>query len=152
MSEYRATIRWAREPGDFAFDSYSRAHSWEFGGGVELPASAAPEFHGDPERVNPEEAFVAALAGCHMLTFLAIAARKRVVVDRYTDHAVGVLEKNAEGRLAITRVALRPQIEFGGDEPPSSEDLERLHEKAHEHCFIANSVLTSVRVESEVAE
>jgi organic hydroperoxide reductase OsmC/OhrA len=108
MSEYRAAIRWTRESSDFSYDSYDRNHGWKFGSGVEVAASAAPEFRGDPERVNPEEAFVAAIAGCHMLTFLAIAARKRLVVDSYTDKATGYMEKNAAGKLAITRVVLRP--------------------------------------------
>jgi organic hydroperoxide reductase OsmC/OhrA len=149
MSEYRAAIRWTRESSDFSYDSYDRNHGWKFGSGVEVAASAAPEFRGDPERVNPEEAFVAAIAGCHMLTFLAIAARKRLVVDSYTDKATGYMEKNAAGKLAITRVVLRPQIEFSGASP-SGEELDRIHEQAHDHCFIANSVLTSVRVEMEV--
>jgi organic hydroperoxide reductase OsmC/OhrA len=146
MSKHLATVRWERESPDFTYDSYNRAHRWEFDGGFEVPASASPDYKGDADRVDPEEAFVAALSSCHMLTFLALAARKRFVVDRYVDEAVGFMEKNAEGRLAVTRVVLRPKIEFGGASP-SKEDLSKLHEQAHEHCFIANSVLTSVTVE-----
>ena len=149
MSKYEATIRWERDTPDFLYDSYNRDHDWTLGGGVPVAASAAPEFHGDPDRVNPEVAFVAALSGCHMLTFLAIAARQRLVVDRYTDHAVGFMEKNADGKLAITRVVLRPQIEFAEGGAPASDELNRLHEKAHSNCFIANSVLTAVRVEMD---
>jgi organic hydroperoxide reductase OsmC/OhrA len=148
MSEHRATIRWKRESADFSYDSYNRAHGWEFDGGVEVEASAAPDFRGDPERVDPEEAFVAALASCHMLTFLAVAARKRLVIDEYTDQAVGFMEKNAKGKVAITRVALRPRIKFAGASSPSSENVAKLHQLAHEHCFLANSVLTSIDVEA----
>jgi organic hydroperoxide reductase OsmC/OhrA len=148
MSEHRATIRWKRESRDFTYDSYNRAHQWEFDAGVELPASASPDFRGDPDRVDPEEAYVAALASCHMLTFLALAARKRFVVDRYSDDAVGFMDKNEEGRLAVTRVTLRPKIEFGGASRPSSEELARLHHQAHEHCFLANSVRTAIAVEA----
>jgi organic hydroperoxide reductase OsmC/OhrA len=147
MSEHRATVLWKRETPDFSSESYNRAHRWEFEGGIEVPATAAPEFNGDPERVDPEKALVAALASCHMLTFLAIAAKKRIVVDEYSDQPVGFLEKNADGKLAVTRVILRPKIVFGGSDAPSSEDIARLHERAHQHCFIANSVHTSVTVE-----
>lgn len=148
MSEHRARIAWSRESADFSYDAYPRAHRWHFEGGVEVPASAAPDFRGDPERVDPEEAFVAALASCHMLTFLAIAARRRLVVDAYEDSAVGVLEKNEEGRLAITRVRLRPRVRFAEPERVGPELLERMHHQAHEHCFIANSVRTRIDVES----
>jgi organic hydroperoxide reductase OsmC/OhrA len=147
MSEHRANIQWKRETPDFASETYNRAHRWEFEGGIEVPASSAPEFNGDTDRVDPEKALVAALASCHMLTFLAIAAKKRLVVDEYSDQPVGFLEKNADGKLAVTRVTLRPKIVFGGDGAPSSEEIARLHDKAHGHCFIANSVHTSVTVE-----
>jgi len=100
---------------------------------------------GTPGPVDPEEAFVAALSSCHMLTFLAIAARKRLVVDAYDDHAVGVMAKNEQGRLAITHVTLHPKIVWAGPEP-DAETLERLHHRAHVECFIANSVTTSVTV------
>lgn len=149
MSQHSATIRWKRESADFSYDSYNRAHRWAFDGGVEVVASAAPDYRGDPDRVDPEEAYVASLASCHMLTFLALAARKRLVIDSYTDHAVGLMEKNADGKLAITRVTLRPEIEFGGTTRPSSEELAKLHQLAHEHCFIANSVRTAVTVEKK---
>ncbi len=145
MSEHRATIKWERDSEDFAYDTYTRDHSWEFDAGLSLAASAAPDYKGNTSRVDPEEAFVASLSSCHMLTFLAIAARKRLVVDRYQDVAIGFMEKNSQGKLAIMRVELRPQITFGGQQP-SPEELRRLHEKAHEHCFIANSVKTDVQV------
>ena len=145
MSEHRVTVSWERTIEDFGYESYSRDHSWTFEGGVEVPASAAPGFRGSAERVDPEEAFVAALSSCHMLTFLAIAARKRLVVDGYRDSAVGFLEKDAEGKLAITRVILRPEVTFA--EPQPAEVVEKMHHQSHEHCFIASSVKTEVRVE-----
>lgn len=147
MSAHRASIEWERGGVEFTYERYPRDHTWELGSGTRVEASAAPDFYGSAERVDPEEAFVAALSSCHMLTFLAIAAKKRLVVDRYRDGAVGYLEKNAEGKPAITRVVLRPQIEWAG-EPPSAEQIEQLHEAAHRNCFIANSVTTDVRVES----
>jgi len=145
MSEHRVTVTWERTTEDFSYEAYSRNHLWRFEGGVEVPASAAPAFLGDGERVDPEEAFVAALSSCHMLTFLAIAARKRLVVDGYRDAAVGWLEKNADGKLAITRVVLRPEVTFR--EPPPETVVERMHHTAHAECFIASSVKTEVRVE-----
>jgi organic hydroperoxide reductase OsmC/OhrA len=146
MSEHRADIHWQRDGVAFDYESYSRDHNWDFGHGLQVPASAAPEYLGHAERCDPEQALVAALSSCHMLTFLAIAAKKGFVVDEYHDQAVGVLEKNAEGRLAITRVTLRPRIRFGAERVPSADETRRMHESAHRNCFIANSVRTEVTV------
>jgi organic hydroperoxide reductase OsmC/OhrA len=147
MSEHRCHVRWNRDERDFAYESYSRDHTWRFEGGVEVAASATPGFLGNAERVDPEEALVAALSSCHMLTFLAIAAKKRLVVESYDDEAIGVMEKNEDGKLAVTRVTLRPRIVWGG-EPPSEAQIERMHHQAHGACFIANSVKTEVSVET----
>jgi organic hydroperoxide reductase OsmC/OhrA len=145
VTELRASLRWQRTTPDFAYDTYDRSHEVRFGSGVEIPASAAEEFKGDPKRVNPEEMFVAALSSCHMLTFLAIAARKKLVVDAYEDDASGWLAKNADGKLAMKRVVLRPRVRFAGE--VSAEQLAKLHDKAHENCFIALSVTTDVTIE-----
>ena len=147
MSEHRVQVSWERGGIDFGYETYPRDHRWRFAGGVEVPGSAAPEFRGDAKRVDPEAAFVAALSSCHMLTFLAIASRKRLVVDTYEDDATGFLEKNAAGKLAVTRVVLRPRVAFAGA-APSAEAVADLHERAHRDCFIANSVRTDVSVEA----
>ena len=147
MSEHRVRVSWERGGVDFGYESYPRDHAWSFEGGVRVPASAAPAFRGNPERVDPEAAFVAALSSCHMLTFLAIASRKRLVVDAYEDDAVGFLAKNESGKLAMTRVVLRPRVVFAGASP-SAEALADLHERSHRECFIANSVVTQVEVEA----
>ena len=131
MSEHRASLRWRRGEAAFTYETYTRDHVWRFPGGVEVPASSAPEFRGNAALVDPEAALVAALSSCHMLTFLAIAARKRIVVESYDDEAVGVLEKNADGKLAVTRVVLRPKVVFGEGASVSKEDLERLHHRSH---------------------
>lgn len=146
MSEHKATISWSRGAPEFRYETYTRDHAWHFDGGVEVAASAAPSYKGSPERVDPEEALVAAISSCHLLTFLALAARKRFVVERYDDDAVGFMEKNEAGKLAITRVELRPKIVFGGPTQPSDSDIAQLHHLAHENCFIANSVKTEVTV------
>src|SRR5688500_9156474 len=101
MSEHTASVRWRRSSAEFTYESYNRAHEWHFDGGVSVPASAAPAYRGDVERVDPEEAFVAALSSCHILTFLAVAARKRFVVESYEDDAVGTMSKNEAGRLWV---------------------------------------------------
>ena len=111
-----------------------------------MTASAAPAYLGNPANVDPEEAFVASLSSCHMLTFLAIACKQKFVLDDYTDEAVGHMEKNAEGRLAITRVELHPKITWSGEKKPSAEELNKMHHGAHDQCFIANSVKTAVTV------
>jgi len=151
MSEYSAVIRWSRDGQDFLSADYSRGHTWSFDGGLEVPASAAPQIVPPPgsveANVDPEEAFVASLSSCHMLFFLALAGKKKFVVDSYVDEALGVLGKNAEGRMAMTRVTLRPVVGFSPETPISPEQLQRLHDQAHERCFIANSVKTEVTVE-----
>lgn len=146
MSTHRATVHWTRRQPDHVYDTYSRDHAWTLGSGQALRASAAAEFKGTPTLTNPEEALVAALSSCHMLTFLAIAARKRFVVDAYEDEAEGHLAKNADGKLAITEVILRPRVVFSGERQPTAEELDHLHHRAHEECFIANSVRADVRI------
>ncbi len=145
MSEHQVTLTWERGDREFTYEAYSRDHTWAFDGGASVRASAAPGYKGNPECVDPEEAFVASLSSCHMLTFLALAAKKKLVVDRYVDQAVGHMEKNEQGRIAITRVTLRPKITWSGT-APSPEELDGLHHKAHEYCFIANSVTTDITV------
>ncbi|MEV6411344.1 OsmC family protein [Kribbella sp. NPDC051718] len=147
MSEHVVDVSWSRGEHEFTYQSYSRDHEWRFDGGVTVPGSANPAYLGtDSGTVDPEEAFVAALSSCHMLTFLAIAAKKRLVVDSYVDHAVGVMAKNEAGRMAVTRVTLHPVITFAGDEPDEAT-MDRLHHLSHQECFIANSVTTEVVVE-----
>lgn len=146
MSEHRATIAWKRTSDDFKYDTYNRDHVWHIDGGIDVPASSAPEYKGTMDRVDPERALVASLSSCHMLTFLALAARKRLVVDAYEDEASGVMTKNDKGKLFVSHVTLRPKITWAGD-PPSSEEIDRMHHKSHEECFIANSVLTEIAVE-----
>ena len=148
MTEHRARVRWKRTSADFTYDTYNRAHEMAFkDGAIVLAASSAPEFKGEPDRANPEEAYVAALSSCHMLTFLAICARKKLTVDSYEDDAVGVLERAPSGKLWMARVALRPLVRFGAGVAVDAAILADLHHKSHEHCFIANSVTTNVAVE-----
>jgi organic hydroperoxide reductase OsmC/OhrA len=146
MSEHRARVEWANDGAEFSYETYSRAHQWIFPNGVVLEASAAPEYLGGGGRVDPEQAFVAAISSCHMLAFLAIAARKRLVVRSYRDDPVGVLAPNAAGRLAVAAVDLYPEVEFSEEAAPTRETLSKLHESAHRNCFIANSVATEIRV------
>lgn len=150
MSEHKATVTWKRASHGFTYEEYNREHQWAFDGGAKVLASAAPAFKGKPEAVDPEEAMVAALSGCHMLTFLAMASKKKLVVDSYSDEAIGWLDKNAEGKLALTKVVLKPKVTFseaGLGSGVSDADLKALHQAAHDNCFIANSVKTQVTVE-----
>lgn len=147
MSEHRVKVNWSRESEGFGYREYNREHHWIFDNGVVVEAAAAPQFLGKESHIDPEEAFVASLSSCHMLTFLALCARKKIVVERYTDRAVGFLEKNEDGRLAITRVYLKPEVEFSQDSGQMTEAMVmQLHDKAHAECFIANSVITKVLV------
>jgi organic hydroperoxide reductase OsmC/OhrA len=148
MSEHKITLTWKRGDTPFEYQKYSRDHTWKFDGGHEMQASAAPAYLGNPKFVDPEEAFVASLSSCQMLTFLAVACKKKFVLDEYVDEAVGHMEKNAEGKLAITRVTLRPQLKFSGDKQPAAEEIEEMNHMAHEQCFIANSVKTEITIEA----
>jgi len=148
--EYRATVSWTRNGETFSDNRYSRGHLWAFDGGVTVPASASPSVVPLPlsreDAVDPEEAFVAAVSSCHMLTFLSIAAKKRFVVDRYEDRALGIMTKNDSGKLFVSKVTLDPVIEFSGEKLPTPEQIADMHHLAHKECFIANSVLTEIVV------
>ena len=149
MSHYSATVSWRRNGEVFTDNRYSRGHEWSFDGGVRFRASSSPQVvprFSDPAGVDPEEAFVASLASCHMLTFLSIAAKKRFVVDRYEDEALGIMTKNENGKLFVSKVTLDPAIEFSGEKRPTPEQIADMHHLAHQECFIANSVLTEVVV------
>jgi organic hydroperoxide reductase OsmC/OhrA len=148
MSEHRATIRWRRTSADYTYDTYNRAHEIAFkDGAIVLAAASASDFKGDDALVNPEEAFVASLSSCHMLTFLALCARKRLTVESYDDDAVGFLDRGPSGKLWMGRVVLRPRVRFGAAVDEAT--LAELHHKSHENCFIANSVTTNVTVEPQ---
>lgn len=148
MSEHHAQVRWSRGDQVFTDNRYSRRHDWTFDGGAVVAGSAAPsvvpEPMSDPSAVDPEEALVAATSSCHLLWFLGIAAKRGFRVDAYSDDAMGTLGKDAEGRLAVVRVILRPQVLFSGDRLPSEEEHRALHQEAHERCFIANSLRSEV--------
>ncbi|ADK99602.1 OsmC family protein [Brevundimonas subvibrioides] len=150
MSEHVATIDWCRGDQPFADNRYSRAHDWTFDGGAVVRGSSAPSSvavpMSDPAAVDPEEAFVAALSSCHMLFFLAFAAKAGFVVDRYRDAAIGVLGRDDRGKTSMTVVTLRPEVVFSGAGPDAAA-LADLHHRAHEACYIANSVRAEVRVE-----
>lgn len=150
MQQFFATVAWQRDGQDFAGQRYSRGHAWQFDGGLTVPASSSPPSVPLPmsvaANVDPEEALVAATSSCHMLFFLSLAAQRGFIIDDYRDEAVGELGKNARGRLAMTRIVLRPRIAFAGT-PPSAEALAALHHDAHERCYIANSLTADVVVE-----
>lgn len=151
MSLYTAEVLWLRNEGDFAGNRYSRRHLLRFDGGLEVPGSSSPHVvplpMSDASALDPEEAFVASLSSCHMLWFLSIAAKRKFCVDRYFDAATGVMEKNAEGKVAMTVVTLHPDVMFSRERQPTREELDKLHHEAHDACFIANSVKTEVRCE-----
>lgn len=154
MSEYSAQLEWQRAEGAvFTDNRYSRRHVLRFDGGAEMPGSSAvasvPTPYSDASAVDPEEMFIAALSSCHLLWFLALAAKAGLTVDRYVDEALGTLAADGRGRMAMTVVTLRPRTTFSGPRQPTPAALQALHDAAHEHCYIANSVLTDVRCEPQ---
>ncbi len=150
MSEHKATIKWRRTSPEFLKGRYSREHTWVFDGGFTVPASPSPFVvpvpYSNPAHVDPEEAFVAAISSCHMLTFLHLASKSGFQVDSYDDEAVGVMAKNEKGVSWVSLVKLNPKIAFGGGKLPTPADQEQLHHLAHEQCYIANSIKTALVV------
>jgi organic hydroperoxide reductase OsmC/OhrA len=150
MSEHKATISWKCTSPDFLGGKYSREHTWKFDGGLTMPASPSPSVvpvpYSNPAHVDPEEAFVAAISSCHMLTFLFLACQQGFCVGSYHDDAVGVMTKNQKGAPWVSSVVLHPQIAYNGDKLPTPLDEDHLHHLAHEQCFIANSIKTEVTV------
>lgn len=154
MPSSTLTVHWERQAQPFLDQRYSRRHRWSFDGGIEVAASASPEIVPLPmsaaDAVDPEEAFVASLSSCHLLWFLSLAAKAGYVVDRYEDRPVGVMGRNAAGKMAMSTVTLRPRVTFSGARIPDAAALADLHHQAHEACFIASSVLTTVTCEPQV--
>jgi organic hydroperoxide reductase OsmC/OhrA len=150
MSEHRAVVEWAKPGPEYLKGRYSREHTWRFDGGASVLASSSPSVVpaplSNPAGVDPEEAFIASLSSCHMLTFLDLARRKGFAVEHYLDEAVGHLAKNADGTMWISDVTLNPKITYVGGQRPSAEQEDDLHHQAHKFCFISNSVKTDVRV------
>lgn len=151
MSEHKATIIWNRTGPDFVAGKYSRQHTWTFDGGITMPASASPSVvpppWSNPAYVDPEEAFVAAVSSCHMLTFLFLASQQGFLVDSYHDEAVGLMSRNERGAQWVSLIRLRPQITYSGDKRPTPSDEQQLHHLAHDQCFIANSIDSKIEVE-----
>ena len=155
MSEHKATLTWKRKGPGFCEGKYSREHEWSFDGGTHVAASAAPANvpppYSNPAAVDPEEAFVAAISSCHLLTYLYLASQRGFEVESYVDHAVGVMTRNERGVPWVSSVVLRPEVTYQGEHVPSREEEEQLHHLAHEQCYIANSVKTNVTVHCPAA-
>lgn len=147
MSEHRISLAWKRASPDFSYETYDRTHTIMFEGGQTLQGSAAPQYLGRAEHANPEEMLAASLSSCHMLTFLAIAAKSRYVVDTYEDEVTAVLGKNENGAVAVTKIVLKPKVVFSGEKQPDSSQLKALHEKAGKNCFIESSIKSEIVVE-----
>jgi organic hydroperoxide reductase OsmC/OhrA len=151
MAHYIAEVIWKRGAQNFLDNRYSRKHLLRFDGGIEFPGSSSPHVvpqpMSDAAAVDPEEMFVASIANCHMLFFLGIAAREGFRVDSYHDRALGVMGKNAAGKMAVTKVTLRPEVRFSGERLPGKDEIAAMHHEAHEDCFIANSVSSEVTCE-----
>ena len=145
MSAHSVLVEWLRDGAEFDL-GYDRSHRWTFDSGVVVDASSAPELRGDPNKVDPEEAFVASISSCHMLWFLHLAVNAGFVVDSYSDHAVGTMERDDAGTTWITKVDLRPNIDWSGDRQPAAAEIDELHHESHRLCFIANSVRSRITV------
>jgi organic hydroperoxide reductase OsmC/OhrA len=150
MAEHKAIIRWQRKDPEFTKGKYSREHTWHFDGGLSVPASPSPHVvpapWSNPAHIDPEEAFVASVSSCHMLTFLFVAAKRGFQIDSYEDEAVGTMTRGSNGTPWISLVTLHPKIVYSGDKTPTPADEEELHHLSHEQCFIANSIKTEVKV------
>jgi organic hydroperoxide reductase OsmC/OhrA len=150
MSQHQAKISWKNTSAEFLKGKYSREHTWTFDGGFTVPASPSPSVvptpYSNPANVDPEEAFVASVSSCHMLTYVYLAYRQGFQVDSYEDEAVGTMTKNERGVPWMSSIQLNPRISYSGEKIPTNEDIQHLHHLAHEQCFIANSIKTEVKV------
>ena len=147
MSEHNITLTWSKQTESFAYKDYNRDHQWDFGEGLVVNASSAPQYLGTPEYADPERAFAAALSSCHMLFFIAICSKKRLVVENYVDHATAMLEADAEGDLIISQVTLRPKVIFAEGVDVNQEEIEKIHQVSHDKCFLAKSVKSELIIE-----
>ena len=147
MSTFSIALDWQRTTPDFDPKTFDRSHIWRLAGGQIVQGSAAPDYSGNPNMSNPEEALLAALSSCHLLTFLTIAALRKLTVDRYEDEPLAELGKNAQGKMMVSRLTLRPLVVFSGATIPDADAVRELHRKAKENCFIGNSLLSEMRVE-----
>jgi len=147
MSEHNVKLIWKKQTESFAYMDYNRDHQWDFGEGLVVNASSAPQFLGNPEYADPERAFAAALSSCHMLFFIAICSKKRLVVEHYIDKSTAFLEADEQGNLIISKVILRPEVTFAAGTEISRETLEKIHNTSHDKCFLARSVKSDVLVE-----
>jgi organic hydroperoxide reductase OsmC/OhrA len=150
MAEHKAIITWNAGSGDFLKGQFTREHTWSFDGGLSVPASAAPSVVppplSNPEGVDPEEAFVASLSSCHMLTFLFLAYRKGIQVQKYEDEAVGEMAKGENGVPWVSRITLNPKVVYSGDKQPTRDEERQLHQQSHHYCYVANSIKAKVVV------
>ena len=146
MSEHRIGLEWSRNGGPFARGNYSPDHLIRYAGGQTLHGSPSSSYMGNDAYADPEQLLLSSLSACHMLTFLAVCANRGYIVDSYHDDAVATLDRNAEGRMAVVKAILAPKVAFSADKQPSADEYAKLHERAHQACFIANSVKTQVEV------
>lgn len=146
MSAFHIESNWKRTTEDFNYEKFNRNHTIKLSENQIVNNSSAPEFFGNTDTTNPEELLASALTSCHMLTFLVVASKSGFVVDTYVDHSEAILEKNEEGKMAVTIINLKPTISFSGNKIPDADQLRSLHEKAHRNCFIANSIKTKVNI------
>jgi organic hydroperoxide reductase OsmC/OhrA len=147
MSEHRTSLQWSRNGGPFARGNYASDHEIRYSGGQTLHGAPSPEYGGSGAHADPEQLLLSALSSCHMLTFLAVAANRGYVVDSYSDDAVAILGRNADGKMAVIQATLSPKVVFAAEHQPNAEDYAKMHERAHAGCFIANSVKTTVDVQ-----
>ncbi|MCC7219470.1 MAG: OsmC family protein [Candidatus Contendobacter sp.] len=152
MSHFSIALNWRRTTPDFDHKTFDRSHTWRLAGGQIVQGSAAPDYSGNPEMSNPEEALLAALSSCHMLTFLTIAALRKLTVDRYEDEPLAELGKNEKGKMMVSRLTLRPLVVFSGATIPDADSVRELHRKAKENCFIGNSLLSEMSIEPRFPE
>ncbi len=147
MSEHKIKLTWTKQTESFAYKDYNRDHQWDFGEGLIINASSAPQFLGNPECADPERAFAAALSSCHLLFFIAICSKKQLVVQDYIDHATAYLEPNEQGELVISKVIIRPEVIFANGVDVDKKMIEEIHHQSHDKCFLAKSVKSEVIIE-----
>jgi len=146
MSDLSIQLHWQRAETALSTGKYSNAHTVQYNDSHEVRVDAAPDWGGDPGNTNPEQALASALSSCHMMTFLALAAKAKWPVASYHDHAVAQLGKNARGQMSVTRIDLHPVVRFDTGFAVEEKELEEMQHRAHRYCFIANTLADSVEI------
>ena len=146
MSKISIDLIWNLNKGEMSPGKYSNQHEIIFTPNMKIIADSAPDWRGSELNSNPEQTLAASLSSCHMMTFLALAAKMSWPVTSYTDNTIATLGKNSKGQMSVTKIELNPKVEFLDGFSVDNDEMKKTQERAHRYCFIANSLSDEEKV------